>query len=293
MPEPLLSATALTKVFWTPAGAVRAVNKVDLAIPAGETLGLVGESGSGKSTLGRLLLRLIEPTSGQVRFEGVDLVGLNGRALRQLRPLLQIVFQNPYGSLLPHLSAAANVAEPMRIHGSGDRREQRLRALDLLDRVGISGRHADLYPRQFSGGQQQRIAIARALALKPRLIVYDEPTSALDASIQAQILNLIQEIQRDLGVSYLFISHNLAVVERLSARVAVMYRGEIVEEAPSESLFSRPRHPYTLTLMNAIVSARRQPEGRSPAVAEAWGEAEPTELAEVAPGHRVRMSAGA
>ncbi len=252
----LVRAENLGKTFSTPAGDVVAVDDVTFDVVRGETLGLVGESGSGKSTVARLLMWLQEPTKGRVLFDGSDLASVPGRDLRAARRRMQMVFQNPYGSLLPHYTAAGNVAEPLRLHRIGDKDSRRARALELLDLVGVNPRFADLYPRQFSGGQQQRIAIARALALEPELLVCDEPTSALDVSIQAQILNLLDDLRERLGLTCLFISHNLAVVERLANRVAVMRQGHIVELAPTEELFRAPQDPYTRALLGAVLPVR-------------------------------------
>jgi peptide/nickel transport system ATP-binding protein len=256
MPDELVRASAITKVFQTRAGEVRAVDDVSLVVHRGETLGLVGESGSGKSTVARLMMGLQSCTSGRVVFDGHELGTLPARELRVLRPRMQMVFQNPYGSLLPHFSAIGNVMEPLRLHDRGDKASRRTRALELLDLVGINTHHAELYPRLFSGGQQQRIAIARALALEPDLLVCDEPTSSLDVSIQAQILELFTDLRNRLGLSMLFISHNLAVVERLADRVAVMNKGRLVEESPTESLFRAPQDPYTRQLLSAILPVR-------------------------------------
>jgi peptide/nickel transport system ATP-binding protein len=252
----LIQADDVTKVFSSRAGEVRAVDGVTLEVHRGETLGLVGESGSGKSTVARLLMGFQPPTSGRVLFDGRDLARLRGRELRATRRRMQMVFQNPYGSLLPHYSAAGNVMEPMRLHGSGTKESRRTEALRLLDLVGVSSRFADLYPRQFSGGQQQRIAIARALALQPDLLVCDEPTSSLDVSIQAQILALLLDLRAELGLTCLFISHNLAVVERLASRVAVMNQGVVVEQGSTSDLFHSPQHPYTRTLLSAVLPVR-------------------------------------
>ena len=251
--RPLVTAHEVTKVFSTRAGDVQAVESVSLNIGVGETVGVVGESGSGKSTLARLLMGLQPCTSGRVEFDGQDLATVSGKDLRVLRRRMQMVFQNPFGSLLPHYSAVANVMEPLRLHGRGTKASRREQADALLDMVGINAGFGDLYPSQFSGGQQQRIAIARALALEPDLLVCDEPTSSLDVSIQAQILALLGELREKLGLSCLFISHNLAVVERLADRVAVMSQGHIVEEGPTEQLFAAPEHPYTRQLLGAVL----------------------------------------
>ncbi|MDQ6524491.1 ATP-binding cassette domain-containing protein [Nocardioides sp. LHD-245] len=255
-PEPLLRAVDLVKDFGGRGGGTRAVDAVSLELAAGETLGVVGESGSGKSTLARLLIRLIEPTSGQIHYRGEDVLAWSPGELRRRRSSWQMVFQNPFGSLLPHLSVADNVTEPLRITRQGDRRIRRARAEELLETVGLARRHADLYPHAMSGGQQQRVAIARALALSPELLVCDEPTSALDVSIQAQILSLLMGLQEELGFAMLFITHNLAVVERLAARVMVMERGRVVEAGPTDQVFGAPSHPYTRTLLGSVLPLR-------------------------------------
>jgi len=266
---PILEATALVKEFPVRGGLLgRAVNKVqavsdvDLQVFPGETLGVVGESGCGKSTLGRLLLNLIPVTSGTVRFEGVEIQDLNDRRMRPLRQRMQMVFQDPYASLNPRMTVGEALSEPFRVHQgrTGDDIEERIK--ELLVTVGLSPEHRSRYPHEFSGGQRQRIGIARALALDPALILLDEPVSALDVSIQAGVVNLLMQLQRDLGLSYVFIAHDLSVVRHISDRVAVMYLGKIVELGSRADIYERAAHPYTVALLSAVPEAdpRRERE---------------------------------
>jgi oligopeptide/dipeptide ABC transporter ATP-binding protein len=252
MMEPLLSVRSLSKHFPVAGGHVKAVDGVSFDVAAGETVALVGESGCGKSTTGRMILRLTEPTSGEVRFDGADLTKLRGAALRQCRRALQIVFQDPYASLSPRNRVEDIVAEPVDVHEPRlSRAGRRDRVVELLRLVGLDAIHLRRYPFEFSGGQRQRIAIARALSVRPRLIVADEPVSALDVSIQAQVVNLMQDLQERFGLSYVFISHDLAVVRHIAHRVAVMYLGRLVEVAETAALFGAPHHPYTQALLSA------------------------------------------
>jgi ABC-type oligopeptide transport system ATPase subunit len=256
---PLLEIRNLTKVFphgespfgGKPRGEVRAVDDVSLDIHAGETLGLVGESGSGKSTLGRLILRLIEPTAGTVRLEGRDLLAAGRGEMRRLRRDLQIIFQDPFASLDPRFRVEDIIAEPLIIHRGRAKLDVRARVTELLHSVGLDESARSRYPHEFSGGQRQRIGIARALALRPKFMVCDEPVSALDVSVGAQIVNLLAQLQRDLGLTYLFISHSMPVVRYLSTRIAVMYRGKIVEVGGTDQITAHPAHPYTRTLLEA------------------------------------------
>jgi len=233
-------------------GYVRAVDGISFTIGREETLGLVGESGCGKTTTGRTILRLLEPTAGDVRFEGRSVFAFNKTELRQMRRNMQVVFQDPFGSLNPRMTVGSIVGEPLAVHRVATRRERRERVKELLEKVGLPADAVNRYPHEFSGGQRQRIGIARAIALNPKFVVCDEPVSALDVSIQAQIINLLEELQEDFGLSYLFIAHDLGVVQHVSDRVAVMYLGQIVELGDAEVIYEDPKHPYTVALLSAI-----------------------------------------
>jgi len=260
MSAPLVEARGLKKWFETTRGLarekvfVRAVDGVDLAVGRGETLGLVGESGCGKTTVGRLVIRLIEPTAGEIRFDGVDLAGIEKPRLQAMRRHFQIIFQDPFASLNPRMTVSEIIGRPMEIHGISQRAERDARVGDLLEAVGLRREQLGRYPHEFSGGQRQRIGIARALATRPKLVVADEPTSALDVSVQAQILNLMKDLQGRFGLTYLFVSHNISVIRHISDRVAVMYLGKIVELGGKAALFARPAHPYTRALLAAVPS---------------------------------------
>jgi oligopeptide transport system ATP-binding protein len=248
-------------------GRVRAVDDVSFSVAARETLGLVGESGCGKSTLCRAVLQLVDPTSGSVRFEGREITGLRRGSLRPLRREMQMIFQDPYASLNPRKRVGQIVGDPLRLHGVASGQELRRQVQQLLDRVGLNPEHYNRYPHEFSGGQRQRIGIARALALRPKLIVADEPVSALDVSIQSQILNLLEDLQEEFGLAYIFVAHDLSVVRHVSDRIAVMYVGKIVEIGPADDVYSNPIHPYTLSLLAAVpVPDPRTSRAREPLV---------------------------
>jgi ABC-type glutathione transport system ATPase component len=278
---------------------VHAVEDVSLTLRRGETLGLVGESGCGKSTTGRALLKLVEPTAGSIRLEGVEVAGFSAQAMRPLRRKAQMIFQDPFASLNPRLPVVDLVSEPLAIHGTLSRAERRERAEHLMRRVRLEPEHLDRYPHQFSGGQRQRLCIARALSVEPSLIVADEPVSALDVSVQHQVLELMRELQDELGLSYVFISHDMAVVEQMSDRIAVMYCGEIVETGPADVVLRDPQHPYTRRLLSSVplpdpVQRRTFAVDASeiPSPIRPIGFIPPrTALQEVADGHFVRMAA--
>lgn len=308
--KPLLSVKDIRKSYtissglFRTSGTVKAVDGVDLDIYPDETLGLVGESGCGKSTLSRLILLLERPDSGQITFSGRDALRANARELKEIRRSMQVIFQDPFGSLNPRKKILSIIEEPIRIHRMFPKSEIRDRAFSLMEMVGLGRHMADRYPHEFSGGQRQRICIARALAINPRLVICDEPVSSLDVSIQAQVLNLLTDLKERMGLSYLFISHDLSVVGYLSDRVAVMYMGRIVEFSSAEDIFERPLHPYTRCLLDAVPSIRNR--GKRPAIKDtsvmnltgcdffsrcpyATGRCrdEKPELEEKSPGHRV------
>ena len=317
--EPLLKVEHLSKEFPAEAGmiashlskrVVSAVNDVSFEIYPGETFGLVGESGCGKSTTGRTIMRLTRPTAGKVCFEGKDVASMGKKELKEMRRNMQFIFQDPYASLNPRMTIGEIVSEPMAIHGVGTKEERLERVRELLDVVGLNPEHINRYPHEFSGGQRQRVGIARAFALKPKLIICDEPVSALDVSIQAQVLNLLKDLQQQFGTAYLFIAHDLSVVQHISDRVAVMYLGKMVEVSDWKTLYSEPHHPYTQSLLSAvpipdpdIQKSRKRiilagdppspldpPSGcrfhtRCPIAQDICGKEKP-EFKEVAPGHR-------
>lgn len=253
METPLIQTVGLKKYFNTPNGLLHAVDYVDLSIPKGKTLGVVGESGCGKSTLGRTILRLIEPDEGQILFEGKDICHFNHRQMFDMRKEMQIIFQDPYASLNPRMTVGEIIAEPIRVCKTIERKERiDARVYELMDIVGLARRFVNTYPHELDGGRRQRIGIARALALNPKFIVCDEPVSALDVSIQAQILNLMMDLQEEMGLTYMFITHDLSVVKHISDEIMVLYLGKCVEKAPVEELFENPLHPYTKALLRAI-----------------------------------------
>jgi oligopeptide transport system ATP-binding protein len=250
-------------------GAVQAVDGVSFTLAEGETLGLVGESGCGKSTLCRTILKLLEPTSGSIRFEGTEIAGMSRRELAPLRRRMQMIFQDPYASLNPRKRAGQIIGDPLKLHGVASGSELKRQVNDLLERVGLSEEHYNRFPHEFSGGQRQRIGIARALALRPKLIVADEPVSALDVSIQAQIINLLEDLQDEFNLTYIFVAHDLGVVRHVSDRIAVMYLGKIVEIGPADAVYSTPIHPYTLSLLSALpIPDPKENRGREPMVLE-------------------------
>ena len=253
MSENLLDVKHLKKYFKTSAGMLHAVDDVSFTIEEGKTLGVVGESGCGKSTTGRAILRLLEPTAGRVTFDGVDVAGLNAEELRKMRTKMQIIFQDPFSSLNPRMTVSQAIEEPIRLHGIiTDKTEREERVMELMETVGLAPRLYHAYPHELDGGRRQRIGIARALAVNPKFIVCDEPVSALDVSIQAQILNLMEDLQDNLGLTYMFITHDLSVVHHFSDDIAVMYLGKLIEKAPADELFANPTHPYTEALLSAI-----------------------------------------
>ncbi len=264
MSTPLIETIGLKKYFKTAAGPLHAVDDVNLRINRGETLGVVGESGCGKSTLGRTVLRLLEPTGGKVLFDGNDIAAFSKQQMKKMRQQMQIIFQDPYSSLNPRMCVSEIIAEPMMITpGFGSTNEIYTRVFKLMETVGLADRLAYSYPHELDGGRRQRIGVARALALNPKFIVCDEPVSALDVSIQAQILNLLMDLQDEMGLTYMFITHDLSVVKHISDEIAVMYLGQCVERAPSKDLFTNPTHPYTQALLSAILKPNLKTKGRT------------------------------
>ena len=257
MAEPLLEVKNLKKYFKTPKGMLHAVDDVTFSIERGKTLGVVGESGCGKSTTGRVILRLIEPTSGSIKFDGIDICSLSNREMRKMRQRMQLIFQDPFASLNPRKTILQTIEEPLKLLGKYPDSDARFRrALEVMETVGLDARLINTYPHELDGGRRQRIGNGRALAMEPDFIVCDEPVSALDVSIQAQILNLMRQIQKELGLTYIFITHDLSVVKHVSDDIAVMYLGRLVEKAPSKELFANPLHPYTKALLSAIPSPK-------------------------------------
>lgn len=253
MSEVLLETVNLRKYFKTPKGNLHAVDDINLSIKAGKTLGVVGESGCGKSTLGRTILRLIEPTSGQILYRGEDISKYNKKKMWEMHHKMQIIFQDPYASINPRMTVSEIIADPMKVYGiCKNQREMNEKVAQLMDTVGLASRFVNTYPHELDGGRRQRIGIARALAMEPKFIVCDEPVSALDVSIQAQILNLLQELKEQMGLTFIFITHDLSVVNHFADEIAVMYLGQLIEKAPTEELFDHPVHPYTRALLSAI-----------------------------------------
>lgn len=262
MSDVLLEVKHLKKYFDTPRGKLHAVDDVSFTIERGKTLGIVGESGCGKSTTGRAILRLVEPTAGEVNFDGVSVTDLRTREMRAMRKEMQLIFQDPFSSLNPRKTVTQTIEEPLKLMGEYPDSDVRFRrVLELMDIVGLDKRLVNTYPHELDGGRRQRIGIARALAMNPKFIVCDEPVSALDVSIQAQILNLMRKIQREMGLTYIFITHDLSVVKHISDDIAVMYLGQVIEKAPSEELFKNPTHPYTKALLSAIPAPRLRNRG--------------------------------
>lgn len=253
--KPMLEVNNLKKYFKVPNGNLHAVDNVSLKINEGETLGIVGESGCGKSTLGRVILRLHEPTAGSVIYDGMDITTFDNQEMRQMRKYMQIIFQDPYASLNPRFTISQIIEEPLKLHNIYKNEKQRREKVEsLMEQVGLSKRAYNLYPHEFDGGRRQRVVIARALSVDPSFIVCDEPVSALDVSVQAQILNLLMELQEELGLTYIFISHDLSVVKHISDNIGVMYLGQLIEKAPKKEIFRKPLHPYTIALLSAIPS---------------------------------------